>query len=232
MVQAVKTTPEDRFLLWYIAGLLLIVLVGGLYAVKAEAQSQPTCTLTAEPETVLGQGQVTVAWQSTGATTCVASGGWAGPKDCSGSQVLTVSQSRTFILTAKSTQGKVTNRWSKPTQNEDGTAMTVKGYRLFIADTPSGLPSATAIDLPTSPLEYVFWRSPGDVSTAIQTVRSDGVESKLSNIASKNVQAASATCQDSVTVSPRPKAPTLTISWLNKVKEFFVPADRKEEDRT
>ena len=188
----------------------------------AAAQQQPTCTLTAAPQTILGQGQVTLTWNSTGATTCVASGGWAGTKECNGTQPLTVSQSRTFTLTAKSDKGKVTNRWSRPTQNEDGTAMTVKGYKLFIADTPSSLPSATAIDLPTTPLEYVFWRSPGDVSTAIQAVRSDGVESKLSNIASKNVTAAQTQCSDTVTVNPRPKAPTLTISWLNQIKEFFT----------
>jgi hypothetical protein len=198
------------------------------FLATAQAQQMPTCTLTAEPETILGQGQVTVTWSSTGATTCVASGGWAGPKECNGTQTLTVSQSRTFTLTAKATQGKVTNRWSKPTQNEDGTPMTVKGYKLFIADTPSGLPSATAVDLPTTPLEYVFWRSPGDVSTGIKSVRSDGVESKLSNIASKNVTAAQAQCSDSVTVNPRPKAPTLTISWLKDL----LGLDQQKDDPT
>jgi hypothetical protein len=194
----------------------------------AHAQQVPTCTLTAEPATVLGQGQVTLTWSSTGATTCVASGGWAGVKECSGSQTLTVSQSRTFILTAKSAQGKVTARWTKPTQNEDGTPMTVLGYKLFVGDAPSELPGATAINLPPTPLEYVFWRAPGDVSAGIKAVRSDGVDSNLSNVSSKNVVAASGKCEDSVTVNPRPKAPTLTLSWLKEI----LGIDGKPEDRT
>ena len=207
-------------------GVLLV-----FFLCAAQAQQVPTCTLTAEPATVTGSGTVTLTWSSTGATTCTASGGWTGAKECSGTQQLSVSQSRTFTLTAKAAQGKVTAKWTKVTQNEDGTPATVTGYRIYIADAPSGLPSATAIDLPATPLEYVFWRSPGDVSAGVKSIRSDGVDSKLSNVSSKNVMAAQATCQDSVTVNPRPKAPTLTLSWLKEIKEFFTP-DPKPENRT
>jgi hypothetical protein len=200
----------------------------GFFLCAAHAQSVPTCTLTAEPPTILGQGQVTLTWSSTGATTCVASGGWAGPKDCNGTQTLTVSQSRTFTLKANAAQGKATARWTKVTQNQDGTPATITGYKIFIADAPSGLPSATAIALPVSPLEYVFWRAPGDVSVGMKSVRADGVESNLSNVQSKSVVAASATCSDSVTVNPRPKSPTLTLSWLKEL----LGLDGKPEDRT
>jgi hypothetical protein len=199
------------------------------FLLAAHAQQVPTCTLSAEPATILGQGQVTVTWSSTGATTCVASGGWSGPKECSGTQTLTVSQSRTFILTARAAQGKVTARWTKPTQNTDGTPATVTGYKLYIADAPSGLPSAAAIALPATPLEYVFWRTPGDVSAGIKAIRSDGVDSALSNVSSKNVVAASGKCEDSVTVNPRPKAPTLTLTWL---KELLSGKRRGDADET
>ena len=81
------------------------------------------------------------------------------------------------------------------------------------------MPSATAINLPATPLEYTFWRSPGDVSAGMKSIRSDGVDSDLGNVSSKQVVAASATCSDSVTVNPRPKAPTLnlTLSWLKSL---------------
>jgi hypothetical protein len=158
----------------------------------------------------------------------VASGGWSGPKECSGTQTLAVSQTRTFTLVVKGAQGKVTARWTKPTQNTDGTPATVTGYKLFVADAPTGLPSATAIALPATPLEYVFWRNPGDVSAGIKAVRSDGVESALSNVSSKDVVAAQAKCEDSVTVNPRPKAPTLTLSWLKEI----LGIEDKREDRT
>jgi hypothetical protein len=66
------------------------------------------------------------------------------------------------------------------------------------------------------------------VSAGIKTVRSDGVDSGMSNVSSKNVVAASAKCEDSVTVNPRPKAPTLTLSWLKEI----LGLERKPEDRT
>jgi hypothetical protein len=192
-----------------------------LFALSAaQAQNTPTCTVTATPATLTGSGDVTVTWTATHGETCVASGGWSGPKDCAGgSQVLAVSQSRTFTLNVKAATGKVVARWTKITQNTDGTPANVTGYRLYIAEAPSGLPSATAINLPATPLEYTFWRSPGDVSAGIKAVRSDSVDSALSNVASKQVIAAQATCSDSVTVNPRPKAPTLnlTLSWLKSL---------------
>jgi hypothetical protein len=197
------------------AGILLL-----FFLLAAHAQNTPTCTVTAAPSTLTGSGDVTVTWTATHGETCVASGGWSGPKDCAGgSQVLAVSQSRTFTLNVKAATGKVVARWTKITQNTDGTPANVTGYRLYIADAPSGLPSATAINLPASPLEYTFWRSPGDVSAGIKAVRSDQVDSALSNVASKQVIAAQATCSDSVTVNPRPKAPTLnlTLTWLKSL---------------
>ena len=205
-----------------VQALRIAALVALFACGAAAAQNTPTCTVSAQPATVTGTADVTVTWTATHATSCVASGGWSGPKDpAGGSQVLSVSQSRTFTLNCKAPTGKVVARWTKITQNTDGTPATVTGYRLYIADAPSGLPSATAINLPATPLEYTFWRSPGDVSAGIKAVRADSVDSVLSNVASKQVVAAAATCADSVTVNPRPKAPTLnlTLSWL---KEWFT----------
>ena len=203
-----------------VQALRIAALVALFACGAAAAQNTPTCTVGAQPATVTGTADVTVTWTATHATTCVASGGWTGPKDpAGGSQVLAVSQSRTFSLNCKAATGKVVARWTKITANTDGSPATITGYRLYIADAPSGLPSATAINLPATPLEYVFWRSPGDVSAGIKAVRADSVDSVLSNVASKNVVAAAATCADSVTVNPRPKAPTLnlTLTWLKSL---------------
>jgi hypothetical protein len=113
----------------------------------------------------------------------------------------------TFTLNVKAATGKVVARWDRITQNQDGSPAVVTGYKLFVSDSPTGLPSATAIPLPASPQEYTFWRSPGPVSAGIKSVRADSVESVLSNIASKTVVAASGTCSATVTIAPRPKAP-------------------------
>ena len=204
-------------------GVLLV-----FFLCAAHAQNVPTCTVSAQPATLTGSGDVTVTWTATHATSCIASGGWSGQKDCAGgSQVLAVSQSRTFTLNVKAATGKAVARWTKITQNTDGTPANVTGYRLYIADAPSGLPSATAINLPATPLEYVFWRTPGNVSAGIKAVRSDSVDSALSNVASKEVLAAAATCSDSVTVNPRPKAPTLNLT-LSKLWDKIT--GRKPED--
>jgi hypothetical protein len=212
-----------------VQALRLFLLLTLACASLAQAQAVPTCTVTALPETGVGNTVVTVTWKATDAAVCVASGGWSGPKDCAGgSQQLTVSASRTFTMVARGPTGKVVAKWTKPTQNTDGTPATVTGFKLYIADAPTGLPAATPIDLPVSPLEYVFWRQPGDVSAGVKAIRSDGVESVLSNVSSKNVNAASATCADSVTITPRVKAPVLTLSWL---KELFT-FDRNKGDQT
>ena len=198
-----------------------LLFLTALVSAPAIAQQAPTCSISVSPVEAFGNTDVTVTWATTGAVTCVASGGWAGPKDCAGgSQVLAVSQSRTFTLSARASTGKVTAKYTKPTQNTDGTAAVVTGFKLFIADAPSGLASATPIILPVTPLEYVFWRAPGDVSAGIKAIRSDGVESAMSNIASKTVSVASTSCAATVTINPRVKAPSLTLSWLKEISGF------------
>jgi hypothetical protein len=210
---------------------LILGVVLLFFLLAAHAQQIPTCTITAQPATATGSADVTVEWATTGAQTCVATGGWSGPKDCAGgSQVMQdVTQNRTFTLKVAAATGKVTARWTKPTQNTDGSPATVTGYKLYVADSAAQLPTAQPIALPATPLEYVFWRPPGNVTAGIKAVRSDSVESGLSNVASKNVLAASGTCSATVTISPRPKAPTLTITWL---KEFLSGKRRGDADET
>ena len=94
---------------------------------------------------------------------------------------------------------------------------------------PRRCPTRRRSPFPATTLEHVFWRDPGDVSAGVKSVRSDGVDSGFSNISSKSVVAASATCKDTTTVEPRPKAPSLTLSWL---KEILGLDGKKQDDRT
>jgi hypothetical protein len=58
----------------------------GLYGTKVEdSPPPPAVTLTATPTTVASGGSTSVTWTSSGATSCVASGGWNGTKTVSGS---------------------------------------------------------------------------------------------------------------------------------------------------
>ena len=119
-----------------VLGVLLI-----FFLCAAQAQQVPTCSITAAPSEAVGSANVTLTWSSTGATTCVASGGWSGTKDCNGTATMAgVNSTRTYTLTAKAATGKVVARWTKITTNTDGTPATITGYRIYIADAPSGLP--------------------------------------------------------------------------------------------
>ena len=203
---------------------ILVGVVVLFFMLATHAQQVPTCTLTAAPTEALGSANVTLTWSSTGATTCVASGAWSGVKECSGSGVMSgVNSTRTYTLSARAAQGKVVAKWTKPTTNQDNTPATITGFKLYIANAPSELDTATPLTFPASTLEHVFWRNPGDVSASIKSVRGDGVESAFSQPPqSKAVTVASTTCKAVVTVNPRPKAPTLTISWL---KGLFTGED-------
>jgi hypothetical protein len=58
----------------------------GLYGLKVEdSPPPPVVTLTASPTTVSSGAMVSLTWTSTGATSCVASGGWSGTQLLSGS---------------------------------------------------------------------------------------------------------------------------------------------------
>ena len=206
------------------AGILLL-----FFLLAAHAQNVPTCTITAQPASGTGSTSVNLTWSTQHASTCTAAGAWSGPKPCEGgTQTMQVDSTRTYTLNVKAAQGKAVARWTKVTQNTDNTPATITGYRLYIADSASGLPSATAITLPATPLEYTFWRSPGPVSAGMKAVRADGLESVLSNIGSKTVVAASGTCAATVTIAPRPKAPSLTLT-LSKLVEFFNPRAKKPD---
>lgn len=189
-----------------------LVLLLLLVPVVASAQTPPACTLTANPSTVTGSGTVTLSWTTQNALTCVASGSWSGPKDCAGgSQVFEdVNFTRTFALKVTSATGRLAFSWTKPLQNEDGTPVNVTSYRLFIAATAAGVPSAVPIVLPASPLTYQTFVTPGQRVGGIMAVSDGNVPSRMSNLVTKNVVAQSDTCSATVTVTTRPKAPVLS----------------------
>lgn len=72
----------------------------------AGATPVPTVTLSATPVSVSIGGSSTLAWTSTDADSCTASGGWAGPRDFSGSaSVGPISISVTYTLTCTGAGG-------------------------------------------------------------------------------------------------------------------------------
>lgn len=65
---------------------------------EGEPLPEPTLEFDADPTEVAPNGTSTLAWDSTDATACVASGGWSGMKSLDGSQVVTVNATTTYTL--------------------------------------------------------------------------------------------------------------------------------------
>jgi hypothetical protein len=68
----------------------------------------PTVTLTADPATITSGQSSTLTWSSTGATTCTASGGWAGTKTTSGTQSVSPTGTTTYTLACTGAGGTTT----------------------------------------------------------------------------------------------------------------------------
>ena len=60
---------------------------------------EPTLKITASPSRVRRGGTINLAWSSTDANSCTASGNWSGPKAVSGSQSIVLNDAATFTLT-------------------------------------------------------------------------------------------------------------------------------------
>ncbi len=192
-------------------GIIAVLLTA--FSSMAFGQAAPTVTLTASPTTGPSPLQTTLTWSSTNASSCTASGGWTGARPTSGSQVITgLTANTSFTLTCSGGSGSARLSWTATTDNTDGTPATIQSYEVYSGS------SAAAVGL-SSPIATV----PGLSYTAnglpvgltyfgVRAVRIDGVRSDMSNIASKNTTAQTASASASVTVTSKPSAPTLTVS--------------------
>ena len=73
------------------------------------ASPQPTLSFTATPSTIANSASSTLAWSSTNAASCAASGGWSGAKSTGGSEGTgALTGTRTYMLTCTGAGGSVT----------------------------------------------------------------------------------------------------------------------------
>jgi hypothetical protein len=75
--------------------------------VSSAPAPSPTLTFVASSTSVAAGGTTTLAWASTNATSCTASGGWNGSKSLSGNQTVTVSGTTTYALDCTGAGGTV-----------------------------------------------------------------------------------------------------------------------------
>ena len=71
----------------------------------AAASPAPTVSLSADPTSIQAGGSATIAWSSTNATSCAASGAWSGSRALSGQTTMSPSSTSTYTLACSGTGG-------------------------------------------------------------------------------------------------------------------------------
>jgi hypothetical protein len=107
----------------------------------ASTPPAPTLQLSANPSSVAAGGSTQLSWQSTGANSCQASGGWSGAKALSGSETMSgVSAATTYTLACNGAGGSIS-----------------QNVMISIAPPPSppppSTPPAISVSLTASPLQ-------------------------------------------------------------------------------
>lgn len=215
--------------------LVLFLMAFGVHAA-------PTVTLTASPTSGISPLPVTLTWTSTGATTCIASGDWSGTKVLNGTQTFaTVTTAKTYTLTCTEGSGTAKATWTAPTQNTDGSALTnLAGFKLFYATSLAALPNASPvlINNKLTTTYDVTGLGAGTWYFGLKAFSSTGVDSVMSNTASKVVTLATATASASVSVDTQPGPPTIVTvetvvkrwgSVVNKPRQYAGTVDLGEK---
>lgn len=171
------------------------LLLAAALLLAAPAFSQ-TLTFTVESSTNGGTAVVPrLTWTTSPAgATCTASNGWTGTKAAAGTELLpAINATRSYTLTCAwpGIQTAIVS-WTAPTTNTDGTAYTNPGgYRVQYGRTASTLDTSAYIQDPAART----WTSPalavGSWSFAVRAYNAQGLESEISNVASKVMTASS-----------------------------------------
>lgn len=191
----------------------LLSVVAMLFCGAVQAQ---TLNFSSNVQTGNGSVTPTLTWSTTpAAQSCTASGDWSGSKAASGTQTLAaITASRTYNLTCTwAGDTTATLSWTAPTTNTDGTAYTdPKGYRIVRGPSSSNLTTLTSTTTPAVTTYANTGLSPGTYCYGVYAVNQRDVESVLSNVACKTIQAApSASRSVGITVNPQPSPAVLSI---------------------
>ena len=194
-----------------ILSLLTASLLGSF--VKAQAAPDVTFTISAASQGP-GKAVPTLTWSSTtpAPSSCAASGdsAWTGSKAVSGTLALpVVSTNKNYVLActwAADTQAVVS--WTPPTTNTDGTQLTdLASYNVYwnvgdpsLVTAPGGKVRSVAPAL--SPTTTVTGLTAGTWYFAVTAVNAVGVESAISNIASKAIGTSTVVTKSAALVFP------------------------------
>ena len=165
----------------------------------------PTLSFSASPASVTQNGSTTLNWNSTDATSCVASGDWSGNKGASGSEstgaLTIVSQ---YTLTCSSLGGSVNQSvnvtvvlssngtallsWTPPTENTDTSTLTdLAGYKIYYGTSPGNYSNTEIINNPGLSSYLVENLASADWYFVMTSFSDSGIESDYSTEVSKTI---------------------------------------------
>lgn len=166
--------------------------------VLSVAHAQTAGTITFSVEATAGQASITpvVKWSTSPvATSCTASGGWAGTKAASGTESLAaITKGATYKIDCSWADSKATLSWTPPSQNVDGSALTdLAGTKIYYGTSATVLSSAQTVSGAGITTAVLSPLTPGTWYFALRSYTVSGVESDLSVPVSKVVGSASGT---------------------------------------
>ena len=169
------------------------------------AAPSPTLSFSASPGSVSQNGSTTLSWNSTDATSCVASGDWSGNKSISGSEStgsLTIDNQYTLtcdgaggsvnesvnVTVLLSNNGTALMSWIPPTENTDDSPLTdLAGYKIYYGTTPGSYSDTEIINDPGLTSFMIEDLASADWYFVMTSFNSSGIESGYSTEVSKTI---------------------------------------------
>lgn len=191
----------------------LLAAIAGLILSSA---CQAAVTFGASVTNANGTLSTVLTWNAPGASGCTASGhpSWSGAKPSSGTLALpAITMSGTYSLTLScTTPGNASTviNWTLPTANTDGTALTdLAGSRVVYGRTATQLDQVRQVSPALASSQSVGDLAAGAWFFAVVVTNAAGVDSALSNIATKTITSTAVeNASVTLTVNPIPRAPT------------------------
>src|SRR5687768_2547725 len=182
---------------------LVFILFSLATAGIAHAQTAGVVTLRANQTSATGSLTPVLTWSTNPvAQSCRASGGWSGDKAASGTQTLpSITASTNFTLTCSWSGGTALVRWTAPTQNTNGTALTnLASFRVVYGTAANALNQSYTVSDVTARQATITALPPGTWYFAVRARTTANVESADSNVGSKVVTGATSASTVAITI--------------------------------
>jgi hypothetical protein len=161
----------------------------------------PSVDLSADPDWVAHGTSTALAWNTTNADSCTASGAWSGSKNASGGteNVGPITEDSTYSISCSGSGGSAVSAvsvgvrsallsWEAPKQNVDGSQLTdLTGFKVYYGQGSRNYSNVIPINDPAT-LELQIDLNPGTYYFTVTAVNAADEESAFSGEVSKTIE--------------------------------------------